>query len=307
MGSYAEVSRYLDYIAAEYGYTIVLKDFVGFLTKEPEMAEAVRGYYIHKNPYCMFIKSHSELWDRCQEANRQLCGRCGKDGAFFTGICYCGFSEIVIPVKYRNRVISAVCAGGFDLSPRISAHRRRKTAQKYGIDPEAAEKYYNEAVLLPAVNVEEVVSLLGIAAQFLRLYYGELVESGVIQPHASYREDTSRLYILSHALEYIRLNYANDIKVSHIAAFCKCSESYINHLFKKGTGCNINFHINQVRTDRAKELISTTDDSFYEISGRCGFSDPNYFSYVFKQVTGLTPSLYKLQCRQKHKGKAVLP
>ena len=39
--------------------------------------------------------------------------------------------------------------------------------------------------------------------------------------------------------------------------------------------------------------IKNTDKKGYDIAYECGFSDPHYFSYIFKKNTGLTPREFK--------------
>ena len=43
----------------------------------------------------------------------------------------------------------------------------------------------------------------------------------------------------------------------------------------------------------ARQLLNKTDDSIDEISNRCGFNSPNYFSMVFKKYMGQTPTAYR--------------
>lgn len=50
----------------------------------------------------------------------------------------------------------------------------------------------------------------------------------------------------------------------------------------------------------AKKLfLQSTDMAINEIAERVGFSDPLYFSKVFKKVTGITPSQYRNQMNMK--------
>jgi YesN/AraC family two-component response regulator len=51
----------------------------------------------------------------------------------------------------------------------------------------------------------------------------------------------------------------------------------------------------KIRMEKAKELLSTYNyDMIYEIAKKVGFgSNPQYFSQVFKKLTGLSPSEYK--------------
>ena len=45
--------------------------------------------------------------------------------------------------------------------------------------------------------------------------------------------------------------------------------------------------------DEAVKLLSTTEDKTYEISLKVGYTEPNYFSYVFKKQFGMSPTKYR--------------
>ena len=61
---------------------------------------------------------------------------------------------------------------------------------------------------------------------------------------------------------------------------------------------NFNTFLRQERVRKAKELLLTTELRIYEISEECGFSNANYFSYVFKQETGEKPLDYQKKHRK---------
>ncbi|MBU5595360.1 AraC family transcriptional regulator [Amphibacillus sp. MSJ-3] len=71
--------------------------------------------------------------------------------------------------------------------------------------------------------------------------------------------------------------------------------SYISTVFKKVTGKTINQYQNELMVERAITLFNQTDANITEVSERLHFSNPFYFSRVFKQVTGISPSLYLKQ------------
>lgn len=54
-----------------------------------------------------------------------------------------------------------------------------------------------------------------------------------------------------------------------------------------------NDYINKIRIERAMQLIKETNLNFTEISEKVGFTSPRYFSTVFKQYTGKTPTQFK--------------
>ncbi len=293
MDRYFNVLEYIKNIISELGCQIAIKDFVGFIEKDPDVAHLINPYYIHKSSFCMFIKSNQEMWMRCQNTSKLLLKKCQSCEDYFVGTCYCGCSEMVIPVKYNSNVIAAICIYGFELDAKRAVHRIEKAVKKYKLHEGKAMQLYAKSVKEDTLDFSKILSRCGILVDFFRMYYKALVNAGTVNPHTVYNADTSRAYILSNAIEFIRLNYADDIHIADITAFCQCSESYISHVFKKSMNQNISRYINQVRIDKAKELIAGTSFSFYEISGRCGFSDPNYFSSVFKRHTGLSPSVYK--------------
>lgn len=51
--------------------------------------------------------------------------------------------------------------------------------------------------------------------------------------------------------------------------------------------------VRHIRLLRAQKLINDTDQSLTQIAYSVGFSDPKYFSKVFKREMGVTPSEYR--------------
>ncbi len=73
----------------------------------------------------------------------------------------------------------------------------------------------------------------------------------------------------------------------------RMSRSSLYNKVKSLTGMGVNDYINKIRLDYAAEMLVQTDLSIMEISERLGFNNQGYFSTIFKQATGLTPSKYK--------------
>ena len=59
------------------------------------------------------------------------------------------------------------------------------------------------------------------------------------------------------------------------------------------TGFSPNRFIRFMRLKRAKELLQDLDLSITVVAYDCGFSDPSYFSRVFKKEFGKTPLLWR--------------
>jgi len=72
------------------------------------------------------------------------------------------------------------------------------------------------------------------------------------------------------------------------------SRSHVHRKLVEETGFSCSEFIQQIRLEKAKELLMNTTDSIYEIAFRVGYSDANYFSRSFSKIYGYPPS----QCRQ---------
>ena len=70
------------------------------------------------------------------------------------------------------------------------------------------------------------------------------------------------------------------------------SKTYLNNNFKKITGASIMHYYRNMKIEEAKKLLKK-GESVTSISDKLHFESPNYFTKVFRSVTGLTPSKYK--------------
>jgi len=85
----------------------------------------------------------------------------------------------------------------------------------------------------------------------------------------------------------------NNFSLKDICDELYLSTSQFSHLFKEGTGQTFVEYLTAFRVEEAKKLLKTTDLKGYEVAEQTGFSDPRYFSIVFKKQTGLTAMEYR--------------
>ena len=96
------------------------------------------------------------------------------------------------------------------------------------------------------------------------------------------------------ALEYLKKNYGNpSLSLNDVCEHLNISTSRFSSVFKEATGKTFTEALNGIRMDRAKQLLRETSLKNYEIAELRGFSNPTYFSTVFKSAYGIAPSAYK--------------
>lgn len=102
--------------------------------------------------------------------------------------------------------------------------------------------------------------------------------------------------VINEITGYILENYNRyDISAEGLAERVNLSPGYFGKLFNEHTGKSVNEYIVSLRLERAKELLSTSNISINNISGKVGFNNPTYFMTVFKKAFGMTPNQYRTE------------
>jgi len=93
--------------------------------------------------------------------------------------------------------------------------------------------------------------------------------------------------------EYVINHYSAPISLPETAALFNVTPSYLSTCFKQDTGISFIGFVNRTRISRACRLLETTDLTVKEICYKTGYENPNYFSRLFKKMTGKTVSEYR--------------
>ncbi|MED4225499.1 response regulator [Neobacillus cucumis] len=101
------------------------------------------------------------------------------------------------------------------------------------------------------------------------------------------------LSVIEHAEAFILEKYREDISLEQTAEHVNLSSYYFSKTFKNEYGKTFIDYLTDIRIQKAKELMEETNLSLKEICYEVGYKDPNYFSRVFKKVTGITPKDYR--------------
>jgi AraC family transcriptional regulator of arabinose operon len=71
------------------------------------------------------------------------------------------------------------------------------------------------------------------------------------------------------------------------------SSGHYGMLFRKSRNHTPVDYFNRLKIQKACELLKTTDQPVGEIGESLGFTDPYYFSRLFKKTMGLSPRTYR--------------
>jgi AraC-like DNA-binding protein len=95
------------------------------------------------------------------------------------------------------------------------------------------------------------------------------------------------------AAEYMENHYMEPLTIPELARQYGLNSRQFAYLFQKHKKMSPNKFLIEYRMQRARELLLTAACSVADISARVGYSDPYYFSKLFKRQTGLSPRFFR--------------
>ncbi|MBR4392495.1 MAG: helix-turn-helix transcriptional regulator [Oscillospiraceae bacterium] len=93
--------------------------------------------------------------------------------------------------------------------------------------------------------------------------------------------------------DYIQKHFREKIYIEDIAEPMGISAGYLAKLFRKETGLSIQEYVNQVRVERAANLLIYSDKSLPAIADYVHFPTQSYFGKIFRELKGMTPNEYR--------------
>ena len=196
-------------------------------------------------------------------------------------------AEKFLPIYLNAKNFYRVCPGenalktkkiqSFDMNTLL-----RKAAESADVHPIHIETLYSEFAfrISQCCSLKEVHSL---QREIVRKYC-HLVQLHSLKGYSP---------IIQKVLTHITSNLSGDLTLNAQANLLNINPSYLSALFKKETGSTLTEYVKQKRINHAVFLLSTTNLQIQAIAEMCGISDVNYFTKIFKKITGQTPKEYR--------------
>lgn len=108
---------------------------------------------------------------------------------------------------------------------------------------------------------------------------------------------------VKRAIDYIQSNYHIPIKVTDVANYVCINRSYLYSLFQEAVEMSPRQFLSRYRITKAAELLLTSSLSVESIALSTGYNDPFVFTKAFKQLTGMSPTVYRKEKRKEESKK----
>ena len=100
-------------------------------------------------------------------------------------------------------------------------------------------------------------------------------------------------WIVTLMRQYAEQQLCSPISLKEIATLYRKNEKYVGRLFKKETGKSFAEYCNDLRLERAAQLISQGAGSVISVAMECGFNNISYFNRLFRKKYGVSPTAYR--------------
>lgn len=158
-----------------------------------------------------------------------------------------------------------------------------RAAVEGGVDEETASEYFIKNLYL-ARQASSIDALLDLNQKLLL---------GLVDAVIDAQKEYGNQMIVIHCRDMIKNRIYEKITVQDIADHLHFSRAYLSKCFKKATGETVQQFIQHEKIAEAKRLLRSTSMSVVEVGNRLGFCSQSYFTAVFRQICGETPSEYR--------------
>lgn len=99
---------------------------------------------------------------------------------------------------------------------------------------------------------------------------------------------------VNKAVRFLQMHYTESLRIESVASMFGVHRSYFSHIFTQKVGTSPQQYLQQLRLDRAKQLLSDHTLQIGEIALSIGYPDLYMFSRAFKKQMGCSPSDYRI-------------
>lgn len=144
--------------------------------------------------------------------------------------------------------------------------------------------------ILNEMNTKETGYKLVIKAKLLEFLALCFRNIGKITSDINYYKNYDKLREL---IKLLNNNIEKDLSLDFIAKEFHMNKTYLSTYFKENMGMHLKDYIKNLRINKAKILLRTSNKSITEICFAVGFNNMSHFSSIFKKQEGLSPSDYR--------------
>ncbi len=222
--------------------------------------------------FCMTIQNTKNGYDLCMQSDLKMLTQCRDTKKAVIHSCHAGIVDMVMPLIKNGITV------GFIIIGRNRSDTSFETVWEkvkwLGRDKDIIKKQY---LKIASYSMSQIQSLVNLICE-------TLIENSI---------ELNIPGILTDASEYIKNNLSGDINIQSICKNIHVSKNALYKLFKEVYGCTVNDYVIWMRVELAKNLLTNSFKTIWEIGEDVGAPNPAHFCRMFKKSTGFSPSEFR--------------
>jgi ligand-binding sensor protein/predicted DNA-binding protein YlxM (UPF0122 family) len=266
-------------------YTLI-KVRVGFFDLD---GKEIMGYPAARTPYCTLLRSNNKGDTACRRCDRNAFQRAAKDKTPSIYRCHAGLTEMIAPIQTSaDERVGYLMIG----QAKPPGNRERKEWEEIyrkiagtGISPDELKAAYSELTVLKLDEARSCANILQSLAAYVWLDNYFRIQ----------KEPLS-----SRVKTYISENLTRNLSLDSIACKFSVGKTTLCKTVKGDLNVTVNELIRSLKVEKAKELLESNEELISQIAEAVGITDYNYFTKIFKEETGVTPSVFRRLCEKEY-------
>lgn len=277
-----------------------------------------------RSQFCRLIQSTAKGKRRCLNCDRLAVKKAFQMKAPYIYTCHAGLTDFVVPLILNGKLVGSLLSGQLlTQKPKISDFDKVWIrVRDLDIDRDALKKAYKKVKVFSRKDLDLAIKLFSLFANYIvEKELANILQKKLISHQKkllsevqkreklrrelkqampflrletlSTKEQTRRERIAREAKHFIESHYAEPLNLNIVSESVFLSPSYFSSLFREYTKFTFSEYLTRVRIEKAKGLLERLDLNITEVAEKVGYEDFNYFSQVFKKLTGLSPSEYR--------------
>lgn len=234
-----------------------------------------------RTEFCRLINADGEGHRRCETCDAQAAERCAQTRGIYRYRCHAGLCEVALPLYESGVAIACVSFGQYlDTSP---VERQWEWTERALDWYKGDMKALREAFwALGQYSYQEVTAY----AEILDALTVYILQEGIVRSVEYTDIQRLRMYLDEH--------FRENLSLARISADLHIGTTKLCALARElSGGQTMTRLIAQRRIEEAGAMLLQDDAPISAVAERVGYSDYNYFTKVFKAITGMTPSAYR--------------
>jgi AraC-like DNA-binding protein len=267
-------------------FFVLTKVRVGFF--DPEGNE-ILAFPPERTDYCTLIRSTPKGEEACRRCDRAAIRRTAKRNGPYLYQCHAGLTEALAPISSEKERIAYLMLGQVRQPENRDDLFWEDICRRVGYlcsDMDRLKSAYSKLTVIKLDGIRACAEILQALANYVWLDNYIRIQSEPLS---------------SRVKTYITGNLTGDLSLFGLARQFGIGKTTLCNAVKRDYRLTVSELVRSVRIERAEQLLQSGKQSIAQIAEAVGIDDYNYFTKVFKEETGVTPSVFRRLCGEEYR------